>query len=402
MDNFKNNNAKISALWDKWYPATSDKAFIGRTNLDLNEIVEMASLGTIPNYIEAIQEKQTDRISNVEITLEANQECLQAVFWYNTGSFDTSNYQAGIIDNSYREDLKRDIQKFDKTEGKIAVFMTGNLIGKEWGLKNLINSALKVCTEKSNELSQGESKVLTILFYGLKKRIDKLTKDIKFCLYNGADEVYLMKGEEEFEVLKKLGIDVLDDICKNLHDSRVKYIREGTETRVNLIKKNKGKSNTYNLIKFRTNNSSKSENVAIMEKPRENMFETKPDATFICGGNYTASIKNENIFFPAGQLNFMNARKGANPKFMCNDGNIFKICPEGNHCLSICSGGQEMFDNNAQLINEAYKTKKLNKAIGESIKSLIDEKIAKIMSEKVSVIKTPKRNDKTMGDDNGK
>lgn len=401
MENFKNNKAKISTLWEKWYPATSDKAFIGRTNLDLNEVVEMASLGTIPNYIEAIQEKQTERISKVEIVLENNQQCLQTIFWYNTGCFDTSNYQAGIIDDSYREDLKRDIQKFDKQEGKIAVFMTGNLIGKEWQLNNLIKAALKVCTDKSNEITEAENKTLRILFFGLKKRIDKITKDIKFCLYNGADEVYLMKGEEEFEVLKKLGIDVLADISNALNDPRVKYISEGTEARINVIKKAKGKASTYNLIKIRTNNSSKSQNLAVMENLKENAYETKPDATFICGGNYTASIENESTYFPSGQLNFMNTRKGTNPNFMFNEGNIYKIYPEDSHCLTVVKGGQEMFDKNCELLNELYKHKKLNEALGKYIQEKIDEKITKTMQDKISLIKTQRKNAEK-GEDYGK
>ncbi len=411
MDGYKNNAQKINALWEKWYPATSDKPFIGRTNLDMNSVVEMASLGTIPNYIEEIKSKQTERISDVEIVLNNNEESLQAVFWYNTGTFDTSNYQAGLIDNSYRDDLKRDITRFNNDVGRTVVFMTGNLIGKEWGLNHLIKAAIKVCTDTSLEEKEeeGEKSPIRILFFGLKKRIDKIIKDVKFCLNNGAEEVCLMKGEEEFEVLKKLGIDVLGEI-KNFFkdDNRVKYISEGTETRINIIKKQKGKPTLYNVIKIKTNNSSKSDNVAVMEKFKENLYETKPDATFICGGNYTASIKNENTFFPSGQLNFMNARKGSNPYFMFNEGNIFKIYPEDTHSLTVVKGGQELYEDSALLINETYKKKKLNEALGNYIKTRIDDKIAKMMSEKVPLVRVKSVKTKTeenttsKGVDNGK
>lgn len=381
MNGYKNNSAKIDYLLKIWYAENFDKSFIGKANLDLNEIVQMSSPGTKQDYISNAEAKQTAKISSTEIVLDKNQDCLQAIFWYNTGCYDLSNYQSGIVNNNYKNEIKKSITNFKNQSGKTVVFMTGNLVGKEWELNYLRTAIMKI--SKENDLTEDCSTSIKRIYYGLKKRRDQLIYDIKFFLNNGAEEIYLMKGQEEFRVAKVTGIDILQDVLNMVKDPRVKYICEGTETRVNLIKKNAGKATTYNVIKLQTNLSSKSENIAVMEKI--NNTEERADATFICGGNYTAAIKNEKIFFPSGQLNFFNAAKGNNPKFMTNDGNIFQIYAEGNHDLTVVKGGQQLFEPNAALINEMYLENKKTVALGEVIKDKITEKQRALMSDKIHV-----------------
>ena len=366
---------------DIFYKENFDKSFIGKANLDLNEVVQMSSPGTKQDYVSNANDKQTAKISSTEIVLEKDQECLQAIFWYNTGCYDLSNFQSGIINNNYRNKLKKNIEKFKEQNGKTVVFMTGNLIGKEWELNYLRTAVMKISSE--NNLQEGAETTIRRLYYGLKKRREQLVNDIKFCLNNGAEEIYLMKGQEEFRVSKVTGIDILQDVVNIVNDPRVKYIKEGTETKVNIIKKVKGKSTIYNVIKLQTNFSSKSENVAVME--RINNVEEKADASFICGGNYTAAIKNENIYYPSGQLNFFNATKGSHPKFMTNDGNIFQIYAEGNHDLNIVKGGQQLFEPNAELINALYLENKKTKALGDVLIAQIQEKQRALMSDRIHV-----------------
>lgn len=386
-ENYKNNDKKMDYLLNVWYNENFDKQFIGKTNLDLNKVVEMSSSGTNNDYYLATEEKQTPKISKTEIVLEKNQPNLKLIFWCNTGCYDLSNFQTAIMNNSYRKDLKRDINECTKNPGKTAVIMS-NVIGKEWELNYLRTAIIKIGKDNGN--SEDITTSVRRLYYGIKKRKERLINDIKFCLNNGAHEVYLMKGLEEFKILKNTGVDVFADVVKLLNDNRLKYISEGTMTKVNLVKKNSGKNAFYNLIKFSMNNDSKSQNPAVMEIVSEIRTKEKPDATFVCGGNFTASIGNDNVFYPSGQLNYINTTKGKNPDHMVNDGNIFVVYPECSHSLTIMKGGKGIYNENSKVLNNAYNEKKKVVALAEIINEKIESKINELIAKPIIVAKKQK------------
>ena len=47
INSLKNNNEKIKYLMDCWYSETFDKKYIGKINLDYNDIIEMLKPGRI-------------------------------------------------------------------------------------------------------------------------------------------------------------------------------------------------------------------------------------------------------------------------------------------------------------------------------------------------------------------
>lgn len=380
INSFKNNDQKMKYLLDIWYSETFDDAYIGKMNLDKNDVIEMSKAGRLSDYQEEAKKKQTAKISDVEITLNKEQNCLQVVFWNNTGCLDLSNFQNGIIDGSYRSDFKKDLQHFDPKNGKIVVIMPGNLIGKEWELKYLVNATNKL---SDDELTNGKD--IRRLFFGLKKRKQTVINDIKFALNYGAEEVYLMKGDEEFKILKTLGIDVFREIVDQINDPRIKYISQGTETKLNFIKENENGKKFYNIIKIKTDYATKSDKPSNTERPADRKFDEASDLYFYCNANYTAAIKNENVFYPSGQLTFLNAAKGKNPRMMVNDGNIFQIYAEGNHDISVVKGGQRLFDRDNELLNLIHKERKYNEARAQFLTEQITEAQKYLMTKDYNV-----------------
>ena len=52
INSFKNNAEKIKYLLDIWYAETFDKSYIGKMNLDNNDIIEMSKAGRLSDYQE--------------------------------------------------------------------------------------------------------------------------------------------------------------------------------------------------------------------------------------------------------------------------------------------------------------------------------------------------------------
>lgn len=383
---FKNNNEKLDWLLENvWYPETFDKDYIGRMNLEKNGTVEITKPGTLQDYLNQVKGKRTPKISSTEIVLEQNQDCLQLVFWYNTGNYDTSNFQNGLLDKTHRYDLKKAIQGYDKKNGKVIVFMAGNLVGKEWEFKHLVNAVNVLANNGMFDSMEDEElpKEVRRIFFGLKKRKEKIINDIKFALKAGADEIILMKGTEEFNLYKKTDIDILKEITEEINDPRIKYISEGTSATINFTKKISPRKTLQNTIEIRTDLYTTSDVAGNMERPKRRLIGEMADLTFNCGGNYTGSIGDTNEYFPSGQLTYFNAKKGANPNLMFNQGNIFQVYAEGDHDLSVVKGGQEVFEENAVLLNILYNNQKEAKQLGDYIKERIEDKQAQILCKPI-------------------
>jgi hypothetical protein len=385
-ENMPNNSNKIDFLLEIWYKETFDSDLIGKLNLEKNEFVKNTKQGIFSDYLQHIQKKNIARISNNVVTLSPEQKALQLVFWYNTGCLDSSNFQNGVLENAdYNKSLKRDIQNYKKEDGKIVVVMAGNLIGKEWQFKNLKDAFTKMSIEWDGD---NVKKEIRRIFYGLKKRKQRVINDIKYALRCGADEVLIMKGPEEFDVFKKTGYDVMEDIVKAVDDERLKYITDGTETKINVVKENgRGKKAYYNTMRISHTNNTKSANPSIMERPGQYLKMDRADVAFICGGNYTAAVKNENEFFPSGQLTYQNTQKSKKPEFMFNDGNVYQVYPEGDNELTVVKGGQCLYQNNLPLYQNIFNQKQKINALGQLAKEKIDEKIAEIQAMQVKANK---------------
>lgn len=377
-DYYKNNDAKIKILQEFWYKENGrpEDGFVSaRTNLMTNEEVANSRPGTFEAYKRHISTKITPKVSNTDIILTPNEDSLVPIFWYNTSCLDTSNYQSSNLEN-----LKNQISSIDKKEGKVVVFMTGDVIGKEWTFNHLLNSANEII-KKNDALSDEESviKFFRRIYFGLEKRKERVINDIKAALRCGASKVYLMKGVEEFEIMKKLsGRDILQEIVNAVDDFRVVYIKEGTEAVINFIKVNKNNKRYYNTIRINSGYKTKSENPAQIENPSEIIYKDNSTVTFHCGGNFTASKNHTNEFYPSGQAMFLDATKGKNPQFRVTDGNIFKLLPVSSGEVQVVKGVNKWKDDNAELIEQNYIAQKINEALAQLAKEKIDDKIREI------------------------
>ena len=117
------------------------------------------------------------------------------------------------------------------------------------------------------------------------------------------------------------------------------------------------------------------------EQTLDRKFDEISDLYFYCNENYTSAIKNENVYFPSGQLTFLNAAKGKNPRIMVNDGNIFTIYPEGSHDVTVVKGGQKLFDKENELLNLIHKERRYNEALGNHLIAQITKAQNNLMAE---------------------
>ena len=340
------------------------------------EIAENTQKGTEKNYRENIKNKQTSKISSQEIILDENDPSLQMIFICNTSCLDSSNYQNGILDGSYLNKYKQMINGLDRKNGKIVVYMT-NFMGKEWTFSHLVKEIDRIRIEKGlNATSVEDLKKIVRNYYGINKRKQVNMKILSALIKMGVDEIYIMKGNDEFAILKQTGRDICQEIINELNSNQIKYIAEGTETKINIVKKTKGKKNMFATMKLDNNNLTKSAKPSYAEKP-EDYYEDRADVTFKCGGNFTAAQKHLNVFYPSSQSTFQNTTKGKNPKFMFNDGNIYQLIVEDNHDVSVIINPKQLFDDNYQLLNKIYHEKKLKKEIINKIKQKLDNKLNK-------------------------
>ncbi len=338
------------------------------------EIAENTQRGTESNYRENIKTKQTSKISSQEIVLENEDPSLQMIFICNTSCLDSSNYQHGIVDGSYLQNYKEMVKGLDRQNGKIVVYMT-NFMGKEWKYSDLLKEIDRIRIEKGlNATSIDDLKKIVRNYYGINKRKQVNTKILKALLKSGVDEIYLMKGDDEFAILKATGRDICQEMLNEVNDDKIKYIPEGTATKINIVKKTKSKKNMYVTMKLDNNNATKSAKSSYGEKP-EDYYEDRADVTFKIGGNFTAAQKHLNVFYPSSQSTFQNTTKGKNPKFMFNEGNIYQLIVENNHDVSVVINPKNLYDDDYKLINKIYTEKKLRKEVINQIKNKIDEKL---------------------------
>lgn len=347
------------------------------------EIAQNTQKGTESNYRENIKHKQTSKISSQEIVLDNNDESLQMIFICNTSCLDSSNYQHGIEDGTYLQRCREMVSGLDRKNGKIVVYMT-NFMGKEWKFSDLLKEIERIRIEKGlNATSAEDLKNIIRNYYGINKRKQVNKKIIYSLIKMGVDEIYLMKGDDEFAILKQTGRDVCQELINEISNEQLKYISEGTSTKINVVKKTNGKKNMYVTMKLDNNNSTKSVKPSFAEKP-EDYYEDRADVTFKIGGNYTAAQKHLNIFYPSGQSTFQNTAKGKNPKFMYNEGNIYQLFVEDNHDVSVVVNPRDLYDDNYQVLNKLYTEKKLKKEIVKQIQNKINEKLQKSEQEKIN------------------
>lgn len=338
------------------------------------QIAQNTQRGTETNYRENIKHKQASKISSQEIILNEQDKSLQMIFICNTSCLDTSNYQHGILDGSYLDNYKHMIKSLDRENGKIVVYMT-NFMGQEWEFSKLVDELDRIRLESGLNATLDDLKDVVRNYYGVNKRKQVNKKIINALLKTGVDEIYLMKGENEFKILKQTGRDICAEIVDEIGSSQIKYIPEGTATKINIIKKQQNRKNLYVTMKLDNNNSTKSAKPSYAEKP-EDYYEDSADVTFKIGGNYTAAQRHLNVFYPSSQSTFQNTPKGKNPKLMHNDGNIYQLVVEDNHDVSVIVGPQKLFDVDDELLNKIYTERKLNKEIKKQIIAKLDNKLA--------------------------
>ncbi len=376
--NPKNNKKKMDEIVELWYKATGEK--FGKVNLATNADFEQAKLAGKKEYIKMVNEKQIPIVYENPISLRKDQN-LHLVFHSNTHYYDLANPEKGINNNTNKVAFKRELE--DKAPAdKTVVFFTGNLIGKEWKMGNLNNASI-----------DNQQK---ILFWGLKKRLEQLVRDIIFAAENGANEIILMNGREEHDAKQRLNIDIekeaiLDKFNELLFKYAVEVVKNdetvthknvtvayvpGVKKTFNVTRKNTDNKEEYYTFSVHTNLKSNSENVksSAQTASKQHAGFAPADAIFVQAENVAGTIDDDNnIFFVSGNSTYKSATRGNLPGYAPKGRNSCTLLlGETSHDLQV-AWNMNIIDK------ETFYTERMlarERAIEEYLVSLCEEKLA--------------------------
>ena len=376
--NPNNNKKKLDEIVELWYKATGEK--FGKVNLATNADFENATLAGKKEYVKAVKDKAIPVVYDKPINVRKDQN-LHIVFHSNTHYFDLSNPEKGIENNTNKVAFKQDLNNKDAND-KTVVFFTGNLIGKEWKMGNLNNASIDAQQK--------------ILFWGLKKRLEQLVRDIIFAAENGANEIILMNGREEHDAKQKLNVDIQKEaILDKFNELLFKYAVD-VATKDDIIKHKNvtvayvpGVKKTFNVTRKNSNNKEENYTFSVHTNLKSNSEQIKSsaqtatkqhagfapaDAIFVQAENVAGTIDDDNnVFFVTGQSTYKSTSRG----------NVPSYAPKGRSACTILLGEkshdiQVAWDMNI-IDKENYATEKIlakERAVEEYLIKLCEEKLA--------------------------
>ena len=318
--NPNNNEVKQEDIVNLWYEATGEN--FGKVNLATNAEVKDATLAGKKEYVQMVEDKNIPVLYDRPIELGKGQN-LHIVFHANTHNFDLSNPQKGIANGTNNLAFKQELA--DKLpKDKTVVFFSGNLIGTEWKMSNLNNASI-----------DGKQK---ILFWGLKKRLEELVRDIKFAAKNGANQIILMNGREEHDAKQKLNVDVEREILMTKFNRLLfKYVVEkinsdnsvkhsnvtvayvpGVKKVFNIVRTDSKVQKSYYTFSVHTNlkTTSDDQKTNLRSAIKQHAGLAPADAIFVQAENFAGTVDDEkNIIFVSGQSTYKHASKGNLPGY---------------------------------------------------------------------------------------
>ena len=375
--NPKNNKKKLDEIVELWYQATGEK--FGKVNLATNADFENAKLAGKKEYTKMVSEKKIPLVYENPINLRKDQN-LHLVFHSNTHYFDLSNPEKGVENNTNKTAFKSELE--DKIPSdKTVVFFTGNLIGKEWKMGNLNNASI-----------DNQQK---ILFWGLKKRLEELVRDIIFAANNGANEIILMNGREEHDAKQKLNVDVEKEaILDKFNDLLFKYAVDvvkddetvthknvtvayvpGVKKTFNVVRKNANNKEENYTFSVHTNLKSNSENIktSAQTATKQHAGFAPADAIFVQAENVAGTIDDDgNVFFVSGNSTYKSASRGNLPSYAPKGRNTCTLLlGEKSHDLQVV-WNMNYFDKDNYMVERAFARER---AVEEYLIKLCEEKL---------------------------
>lgn len=354
------NPIKENYILEKFYEENflkKDVAFlenfkVSKVNLAKNDVVENLDPASVDDYVSEVLKKKRDVVSDETIELNKDDECLNLIFYCSTNYFDIDNPQKGICSGKNEEILKNLSEV--NVNGKTAVIFGGNLLGEEWQLKYLKNARIE-----NNKA----------LYFGLNKRKYRLIRDIKkfFTISERLGlniDLYLMRGFQENFIIKELNRDIMEEVYCELKNKfldengcKLHYLDGGSSLALNVVKKNKNRTNFTATIGLQTSMNNKSL-TAKGEDSASRKNRTLPvDATFVCNGNYCGKL-DDFTYHVSGQSQYLRTSKNNTQSLAPKGYNVFTVYLENDNELTIQEGGYNIYPQSLNIQKENYKEAK--------------------------------------------
>ncbi len=347
---------------------------VSKVNLAKNDVVENLDSASVEDYVNEVLKKKRDVVSSETITLDKNHECLNLVFYCSTNYFDIDNPQKGICSGK-NEEIINNLSDVNAC-GKTAVIFGGNLLGEEWQLKYLKNARIQ-----NNKA----------LYFGLNKRKYRLMRDIKkfFTLGErlGLDlEIYLMRGFQENFIIKELNRDILEEVYLELKDRysngkncRLHYLDGGCSLALNVVKKNKNRTQYSAQIGLQTSMNNKSLTARGEDSASKKNRPLPVDSVFVCNGNYCGKL-DDKTFHVSGQSQYLRTSKN-NTQILAPKGyNVFTVYLENDNELTIQEGGYNIYPSSLGLEKEIYKENKKTDCLFKICTNEFNKKMEEVKS----------------------
>lgn len=374
---FQNNQSKLDFLLENWYKKTygenykessSYNAFQTKINLATNDIVTALEDATDEDYLDLVNEKAIEPISNEVFKIPANKQSLDLIFYCSTNYYDLSNPQKGLDNDRLNISIKDQFARCN-SNGSIKIIIGGNNLGEEWQFKNYKDS--KIIDNRGQ-------------FHGLLERKEALIQDIKRYLSIADEigfkdaEIYLIKGYQEHYIKQKLCIDAFDDVVKQLNNPRVHYISEGVNPYINCERELENGEIVYDEIKLLTNmrNKGKTAKSEAMSVSRYNGL-NKGTTTFVLNGNVFGKLNDNQEYHVTGQTEYLRTSKGNKPDKAPKGYDVFSLYISKDETI-VVEGCGNLFPENVELqLEKDYQNKKTLKLMDEIFKTIEKKLVSK-------------------------
>ncbi len=323
--NPNNNKQKRNDILELWYRLTGET--FGKVNLAANMDLKKATPAATKEYIDLINKKDIPLTWNQDIVVKNNQN-IHISFFHDFNLYDMQNPQKGVEDRTSFKAIKYALYNKNPKDYNLAIF-SGDIVGKEFNIGTLNNASI-------------ENK--KIMFWGLKKRMEKFIDYLFYVAENGADEIILMNGRDEHVANKMLNRDLLRDaLLDKFNNVLLKYAVEkvnakmkkksrkvkisyvsGVKKVFNICKQSKDKNLYYDFsvhTNLRSNSTTMQGNFNAAKKQHGQLAEA--DLIFVPSENVVGNYAN--VIFASGLARYKNTSRNYVPELSAKGYNSFDL-----------------------------------------------------------------------------
>lgn len=364
------NPAKKNELLSQWYEENFLSSDYKRWQKQLVNYATMDEVRKFvfankPDWEQQILDKNVEKISQQEFTMDKDDKFLRLIFFNSTHYFDVDNYQ--MLNN---RDLFKNQLAINQQGVKTCVVFAGDLFGSEWKMQNFNNAKFSENKDGTRDIVYTSDEGKVVYYYGLKKRMQQLETDIWIALNSGA-EVYLMRGAEEHEIYQFTGRNILKEVYEKINarlgdnntipPENLHYINESASLVVNMTRHKPDGSMVCGTIGLQTNNTDKAYTAqGGVNSANKSNGSLNCDIRFVSNANTVGNFSG--TYYVSPQCVYYRTPHKKNPRHAPHDNNVFLLSLERPHQFDV-SVGERVNNPTANLEYAEYKEKYKNNVL---------------------------------------